>query len=71
MPAFEQIIRPFQSPITAAVPFANPGTTSVPPINVQIGLKSGPPKTYNFSINSTVTKYISNDNVESPPAEGW
>lgn len=71
MAAIEQVIRPFQTNSVDAIRSPNPGTASVPPINVQIGLRSGPPKTYNFSINSTVTTYISNDNVESPPGEGW
>jgi hypothetical protein len=71
MPPFEQAVRPFQTPTVTPVPFTDPGTVGVPPVRVAIGQKATVPKTYNFSINSTVTTYISNDNVESPPGEGW
>lgn len=71
MPQIEQVTRPFANRDVAPVGFVNPGTVGVPPVRVPIGQKANPPKTLNFSINSTIQSYISNDNVESPPGEGW
>jgi hypothetical protein len=71
MPPLEQAIRPFVGQDVAPVGFTNPGTVGVPPVRVAIGQKASAPKTFNFSINITTTTYISNDNAESPPGEGW
>jgi hypothetical protein len=52
-------------------PFTNPGTVGVPQVRVAIGLKSTSPKTFNFSISSTTTFYLTNSEKESAPVDGW
>jgi hypothetical protein len=68
---FETAVRPWASPGVAPVPFSQPGSVGVPEVRLAIGLKSKPPKTFNFSINGTITFKVTNRNVETPPANGW
>lgn len=68
---FEAAVRPWVQQGIAPVPFSQPGTVGVPEVRLAIGLKSKPPKTFNFSASGTITFKVTNRNVETPPANGW
>jgi hypothetical protein len=68
---FTQFVRSNLPPDAAPTPFTNPGTVGVPQVRRVIGQKSTPPKTFNVSISSTIAYYLSENNVESPPSDGW
>jgi hypothetical protein len=64
-------VRQALPPDVAPTPFTTPGTVGVPQVRVPIGVKSTPPKTFNFSFSFSQEYYLTNSNVESPPNDGW
>ncbi len=71
MASLEQVVRPFQSPVSGPVPFTQPGTVGVPRVHMIIGSPASLPKTVGVSYSNTVSTYLQAVNPESVPSNGW